>query len=694
VIARQHVAGAAGAFTRIAHLPVPLSDGTILAARAWLPTGAAEAPVPAILESQPYRKSDGTATRDERLGSWFACRGFAFVRLDIRGSGDATGTIEDEYSAIEQRDNAEVIAWLARREWCSGRVGMVGVSWSGFSGLQAAALAPPALGGVIAMHSSDDRYADDVHYHGGCVLALDMIQWASSIRAYLAQPPDPEVAGEAWRTAWLERLRGTPAFIETWLTHQRRDDYWRQGSVCEDYAAIRCPVFAVGGWADGYRDAVLRLVEHLPGQARGLIGPWGHTWPDLGAPGPAVGFMQECERFFDYALRDADNGWDRGPALLAWMQDAVAPAGTYAVRPGRWVAEPSWPSPNVSTRSFGVAGDALVVDPRDAAGAGGVRRIRGLQCTGLEGGVWCGDGTPGDSATDQRPEDGASICFDSPPLPEPLELLGHARAVLVLEANRPAALAVARLCDVAPDGASTLITRGLLNLTHREGHDRVVAVEPGVAMTVAIPMQSTSYAVPAGHRLRLAVSPTYWPWAWPSPEPVTLAVHAGGASRLELPVRRRDAAGDAGAAPAGDPEWSLGEPDPQAAICDPAFGEDRSGAGGGRHLRRDLARGEVDVEFDWTGDSRTLLKLEPVTEIYERNVTRYRIAEGDPLSASAETEVAVGIERDGWRIHVEVVGRMTADREHFTVTTDLRAYEGDEHVFADVTEAVVPRDGV
>jgi uncharacterized protein len=312
--------------------------------------------------------------------------------------------------------------------------------------------------------------------------------------------------------------------------------------------------------------------------------------------------------------------------------------------------------------------------------------IRGLQGTGLAGGVWCGNSTPGDSPTDQRPEDGASVCFDSAPLTEPVELLGHPRVVLELSADRARALVVARLCDVAPDGASTLISRGVLNLTHRDGHDRVSPVIPGERITVGIPIQSTSYSVPPGHRLRLAISPTYWPWAWPSPEAVTLTVHPGGASRLELPVRRAAAAEPALWTPFGEPPSAPSGPD--------GFSEDRSGAAGGRRVINDQASGRIEVEFDWLGDTRTRLLGPPVTELYERNVTRYSILEGDPLAAAVDCAVEVGLERDDWNIRVEVSAEMRCDLDSFSVRTRMIAFEDDVRVFEDDRSSVIPRDGV
>ncbi len=520
---------------------IELPDGIRLAIRVWLPEDAPARPVSAILDSVPYRKGDGTAIGDAAWGTYFAAHGFAYARVDLRGSGDSSGILEDEYSEQEQRDVEQVIAWLADRPWCTGAVGMIGVSWGGFAALQMAARHPEQLRGVVPIHASDDRYSDDVHYIGGCVSAMDMSQWATSMLAYLNQPPDPAVVGPGWREAWRERLEKARPFIEPWLCHQRRDAYWRQGSACEDYGAIRCPVFAVGGWSDGYRDMVFRVVAHVSAPVRGLIGPWGHTCPEDGKPGPAIGFLQECMRFFAASLDGADNGFFDEPRLISYMQEPVAPAGSYAQRAGRWVADPSWPSPAVA-RWTHVVGAYALHDPQDRPGNTQTRSLRGLQATGVDGGVWCGDGSPADFALDQRPDDGASLCWDSAPLTERVELLGPGEARLRISVDKPQALIAVRVCDVAPDGRSTLVARGLLNLSRREGHDRSVPMPINQPTNVRVPLQSTAYAIPAGHRLRLAVSNTYWPWAWPSPEPATLTVHCGTGQHAVAPPPAADRA--------------------------------------------------------------------------------------------------------------------------------------------------------
>src|SRR5882757_101125 len=505
---------------------IPMPDGTRLAARIWLPVDGEADPVPGILELLPYRKSDGTALREARNAPYFAGQGYAVVRVDIRGTGNSTGVITDEYTETELADGVACIAWIAAQSWCTGKVGIMGISWGGFNGLQIAALAPPELHAVLSLCSTDDRYADDVHYWGGALLADYQLPWATTMLGYNARPPEPVVWGDGW--------------IEAWLAHQRRDAYWRHGSVCEDPSAIRCPVFLVGGWADAYRDAVFRLLGSLTVPRRGLVGPWAHAWPHFAEPGPRVGFLREAVRWWDRWLKDIPNGVEREPVLRSWLQDSVPPRGSYDERPGRWVVEDGWPSANIDTHELALGPGTAVLDPGSAEVPESAVELVPVQSHGVLGGRSCSYGTSYDLAVDQRADDAVAVCFDSEPLAERLEILGVPEAELMLSCDRTQALVAVRICDVAPDGASTLVTRGVLNLTHRDGHEHPEPLQPGRRYRVRFPLHAIGYALPRGHRIRVALSPNCWPIVWPSPEPARLTVHLPG-SRLHLPVRARGA---------------------------------------------------------------------------------------------------------------------------------------------------------
>ena len=336
---------------------IEMADGCRLAARIWMPDNAEAQPVPAILEYIPYRKRDLTAERDDINHRYFAGHGYAGVRVDLRGSGESDGVLTDEYLPLELDDGIQVLRWIASQPWCNGHVGMIGISWGGFNGLQIAALQPPELKAVITLCSTDDRYADDVHYMGGCLL-LDNLSWASTMFSYNTCPPDPALVHD-WREQWMTRLKESGLWLDTWLRHQRRDDYWKHGSICEDFSAVRCPVMAVSGWADGYSNAVFRLLEGLVVPRKGLIGPWSHKYPHLGVPGPAINFLREAVRWWDQWLGGRDTGIMEEPMLRVWMQDSTPPRPYYEHRPGRWVAEDRWPSDRIHEVRYPLAPGAL-----------------------------------------------------------------------------------------------------------------------------------------------------------------------------------------------------------------------------------------------------------------------------------------------------------------------------------------------
>ncbi|MBM3524369.1 MAG: CocE/NonD family hydrolase, partial [Alphaproteobacteria bacterium] len=512
---------------------VPLADGTRLAATVWLPEDAEHDPVPAILEYLPYRRRDGTAERDALHHPYIAGHGYACVRVDMRGSGDSDGVLRDEYLPQEQDDGVEVIAWLACQPWCSGAVGMIGISWGGINGLQIAARRPPTLKAVISLCSTDDRYADDVHAFGGALLN-EKVTWGSRMFSYNAAPPDPAVVGSRWREMWRQRLEESGFWIPTWVSHQRRDEYLRQGSVCEDWGAIRCPVYAVSGWADGYTNSVFRLLANLRVPRKGLVGPWAHRYPNLATPGPRIGFLQECLRWWDHWLKGRDTGIMAEPMLRVWLEDSVRPRPRYDHKPGRWVAEPCWPpsDPRTETRR-------LLIDRLGASGETGPAQDLALcspLTTGRAAAKFCPYGLVPDLPLDQRLEMGGQLVFDTAPLTEPIEVLGMPVLDLVVAADAPQALLAATLCEVFPDGAATRVSYGILNLTHRDGHESPAPLQPGHRYRVRLKLNDIGHRFGAGHRIRIALSTSYWPLVWPSPTHAGVKIRTAE-STLALPAR-------------------------------------------------------------------------------------------------------------------------------------------------------------
>ncbi|MFJ7934616.1 CocE/NonD family hydrolase [Sporosarcina sp. NPDC096371] len=658
----------------IEHVWIPMADGTRLAARIWLPEDAEQNPVPAILEYIPYRKNDFTALRDSIRHPYFAGHGYASIRVDMRGCGDSDGILYDEYLPQEQDDALEVLTWISEQPWFTGGVGMIGKSWGGFNGLQVAARRHPALKTIITLCSTDDRYADDVHYKGGVLLASDMLWWASTMLAYNARPADPAVVGDAWRQGWLDRIEKTPPFVEEWMRHQRRDEYWKHGSVCENYDAIDIPVYAVGGWADGYTNAIPRLLEGLKGPRKGLIGPWAHEYPEVAVPGPQIGFLQECLRWWDHWLKDIDTGIMEEPMLRAWVQDSVPPKTDYTMRPGHWVAENEWPRQDNEQASYYLSTQRL----SEKLATEEEIIVSSVQEHGLYAGVFCPFGQRGDLPADQRIENGLSVVFVSEPLEEAMEILGSPEFIVELASNQPNALLAVRLNDVAPDGSSTRVTWGMLNLTHRDSHEYPEHLEPGKRYTVSVKMNDIGHRLPAGHRWQLAISPTYWPHAWPSPEPVTLTVFTNDKTSLRLPMRSGKAL-DNELKPFSHPET--------AAVIDRDILREANRT---REIRHDIISNVWTLD-DYSDEGARRIVQNGI-EYGSTNRNIYTIAEGDPLSAKVQCDWTLTVGRGEWQTSLACSSSMTADEELFYMTNHLVAYEGETEVFNKTWTTEVPRD--
>jgi putative CocE/NonD family hydrolase len=658
---------------------VPMSDGTKLAARLFLPEGADKHPVPAILEYIPYRRRDSTRDGDNLTHPWFAAQGYACVRLDIRGTGDSEGVIRDEYLKQEQDDAVEAIAWIARQPWCTGKVGMMGISWGGFNSLQVAARRPPALKAIITVCSTDDRYADDMHYMGGCIVT-DTMAWGTSFFGRMGRAPDPLMVGkDRWRDMWRQRLEGwEPPFI-AWLQHQSRDAFWQHGSICENYADVECAVFAVGGWADGYSNAIFRMLAGLKCPRLGLVGPWGHKYPHNGIPGPAIGFLQEARRWWDHWLKGSDTGIMREPMLRAWVQESLPPAAHYDVRPGYWAGETAWPGSGVKERGFALGGNTLSAS---ASGASAALAIASPQTVGQHAGEWCPYGMGGISPElplDQREEDGGSLVFDTEPLAEPVTILGAPVVELELESDQPQALVTARLNDLRPDGGDLRVTYGVLNLAHRNGHDRPTPLEPGKRTRVRLQMNEIGHVFPAGHRIRVAISTAYWPTIWPSPRTVRLVIHSGG-SRLVLPVRERQQ---------GDARIQFepavkGRTTPRTVLKGPR--QERT-------ITRDVGTNEVAYTVV-RDDGRSIIDEIGVETGFEKKVV-YRVRPDDPTSARVDLrETFVQRHQQGWDTYVEAEAALSSTESEFLVEATLKASDGGKPFFARSWLQRIPRNGV
>ncbi len=658
--------------TEIENTWIFLSDGCRLAARLWLPAEAEKRAVPAILEYLPYRKRDATAERDALNHAYFAANGYAGVRVDLRGCGDSDGIILGEYLQQEQDDAVEVIAWIAEQPWCDGHVGMIGISWGGFNGLQVAARQPPALKAVISLCSTDDRYADDIHAMGGCLLTEKMT-WGASMLSRYTTPPDPALVGERWREMWFERMDKSGLWVAEWHAHLRRDAFYKHGSICEDYGALKIPVYLVGGWADSYSNTIFRMLANLECPSKALVGPWAHRYPNMGLPGPAIGFLQECVRWWDHWLKGIDTGIMDEPRLRVWMQEPVPPQAQYDERPGRWVCEESWPTSRIAMRSFGLAADGLSEKPVSE----GAFVISSPQTVGVSAGKWTAYGTEPDLPTDQRQDAGGALIFDSAPLAEDFEILGAPLVKLAVSSDRPNAIVAAVLSDVQADGSATQVSYGVFNLTHRDSHEFPQPLVPGQVYRITLKLNDIAHHFCRGHRVRVALASAYWPIVWPSPEPVRLKVDATD-SRFELPVR-----------PAHPQDGKLADFE-QVDGGPPLRCQRLAPLKSQWTIKTDLTSGKQCHERQYDGG--ICLITDYKWEFGSRNQRRYCIHPDDPLSAHCEVQTRQHYARGQWRVRIDSKVAMDVTKDTFDIRAELDAYEGDVRVLSRNWSQSLPRD--
>lgn len=656
---------------------IELSDGVKLSARLWLPKLKDNEKLPAILEYIPYRKTDGTRARDEPMHGYFSGHGYNVIRVDMRGSGESDGLLKGEYHKQEQDDALEVIKWIASQPWCDGNVGMMGKSWGGFNSLQVAARQPESLKAIICVGFTDDRYNCDIHYKGGCLLN-DNFWWGAIMLAYQVRPIDPNIVGTRWRKDWLKRVEDMPLWMADWTKHQTRDDYWKHGSVCEDYSQIQVPVMAVDGWEDAYSNTVLSLLENINVAKKGFIGPWAHVYPQDGTPVPAIGFLQEAVRWWDKWLKNIDNDVMEDKMLQIWMEDSMQPNSIKPQSFGKWVGLNNWPSNDVKDKIYGLS-ECKLVDKNNKKEE--IIEIKTPLNHGLFGGEHMGAGVYGETATDQRYDDGMTTFFESEILENDTEILGYPEFNVSLSSDKERAMLFVQLSDVAPCGSVTRVSYGVMNLTHLQGHDQVVLLDPNSSYIVNVKLDACARNFKQGHKLRVSLATTFWPMFWPMPEEATLLLDLSTA-KFKLPLFK----GEKINGPNDQPETASLTPITL------------------------LKEGSVDrnINYDFLSDTWTytvdgvggvfgegIYRFDEVDVMVEHNLLKEMIlTNNDPLSAKHKITQKMKIGREGWLIDADIVVSMHCDFNNFYFKGSMDIKENNKQVFTKEWDEVIKRNGL
>jgi putative CocE/NonD family hydrolase len=647
---------------------IPMRDGVRLAADLYRPAsedGQSE-PLPVVMEYIPYRKDEVVPGS---YHSYLPRHGYIVARVDIRGTGASEGTNTDEYVLQEQQDGYDAIEWLAKQPFCDGNVNMIGISYGGFTSLQVATHQPPHLTSIIPTYFTDDRYTDDCHFRGGHLRQYyDVAHYGNFMTAYNAMPPYPEWSGGDWADIWQAHIEHNEPYYLKWLDHQTDGPYWRHGSVGDIPERITCPVFMIGGWRDGYPNPPLRLYEKLTVPKKVLVGPWNHELPDGAIPGPRIDYLHEVVRWLDHWCKGRDTGiMDEAPVVL-FEQHAEPPVVDRLDYPGVWRAETDWPIPGATEQTLHL-GDRGGFS--DAAGDDGEDRFEYDPTVGVNAGLWSGGlqfGLPGD----QRRDEAFSLVYTGEPLDEDLHIIGRPKAILHVSSTASVIGFSVSLSDVAPDGASHLVAKGMLNATRRNSLSDPEPLEPGEVYELEIEIDTTAWVFPAGHRIRLAIASADWPNVWPTPEPASNRVLRGASrpSRLILPV----------VPPEGSAEAPSFRPSPTQVT---------------RHSDRirpptwefveDILTGRARVSLDETEEQR----IDATTVVRRTYSMTAEVDKGDPAGASARGRHVSTIIRPNGVIEgsSDVFVQGSATHLHVTIQLELTV-NGRTHHTRSWTESV------
>ncbi len=640
----------------IDHVVIPLSDGTCLSARIWFPNTSN--PTPAILEYHPYPKRYVTADRDEIGHGYFAEQGYVSIRVDMRGSGDSQGFLSDEYTELARQDAVEVIEWIANAPWCDGAVGMYGLSWGGYNGIQMATLAPDPLKAIVVAGATDDRFDNDTHFLGG-VMASEHVGWAVTLLSFLTRPPDPDILGTAWQKVWIDRLNALEWILPTWLAHPIRDTYWTTGFPRFQPNGLRVPTLLAGGVSDVYVNAILRMVSRNPDYVKGVIGPWGHHFPHRALPEPDINWLYHATRWFDRWLRNEPNGVEEDPPLRFFVtKPYVADGKSIGRREGRWIGLRPEALTSASEITFKLGENGRL----DSGGSPSEITIKSAASTGLASGEFLPMGWGIDLPSEQRLDDAASVCFETEPLEVAIEVIGKPRLSLTLKSSKPAGFIVARLCNVAPDGSSTRIAIGAFELSTRGGTQNHTALDPNHTYSIEIEMGGVAHHFSKGERIRLALSNAYWPMLWPSNQDDALILLSDGAELvLPTPPDVRDYHEFA----KGDGHPSL----PKSELTPPTFE---------RELIRDMPSGRVAYRI--TDVAPRIQFDDHQLQTWNATTRTYTIDEQEPEKAQMEIQRDIEVSRGDWCVTTSVEAMITSHSKYYRSDVTLTAKLNNEIV--------------
>ena len=641
----------------IENIWINLKDGNKLAASIWLPKNIKKK-IPTILEYIPYRKRDTTSIRDSIRHPYYAGHGYACIRVDMRGTGDSDGLMLDEYLPQEANDGLEILNWITKQKWSDGKVGMTGVSWGGIICLQMAILQPKSLKAIVPVHYSVDRYYDDAGYFLGSYPG-QTVGWGALMEGFNSRPPDPLISGKNWKKKWIDRLKKTDSFLNIWLNHQQNDSYWLKNSISQKYLNIKIPILAVGGWADCWPNSVIRLIENTNTKCFGIIGPWGHSYPHVGKPGPSIGFLQESLKFFNSFLKNNETNFK---SLRLWINSSHAPNPKINKKKGWWV---SLNKKEINTKKDKLYFGINKLNKKKSHLIQKLSILSSLTC-GLNSGEympWFASGYGAELPDNQIIDDSESLVFDSNKLKNNYVILGKTSLTVELSSNKNFGMIATRLCEINENGDSNLVTFGILNFNQINGKNINYKIKANKKYKVNLNLNDTGYAFKKNNKIRISISTSYWPMAWPLPEKFKLTIYLKN-SFIELPKRTNLIKYNLFKKPEQSKPISYNQ------IIKP------------KRLRQISRNIETKETTYYVKDFFGKIKLKDANLITEDFTSqKYFLNENDPLSAKVQYNFQYNFQRNKWLINIMGLVILTCDKNNFYLQTNIIAKYNHLNIF-------------
>jgi len=510
---------------------ITLPDGVRLSVTYYQPVAQkSDELFPVLLEMLPYRKDDLSKPSAHPSYDFFARKGLALAKVDIRGTGSSEGQLPTrEYSPQEIDDGVAVIAALAELPWSNGNVGMWGISWGGFNSIQVALRNPPQLKAILVAHASDDLFANDVHYTDG-IFGLD--EYILSINHLTGFMRSPEyVVDEAYFSNRFDR----EPWIFNYVRNSEYGDFWSSGSLKGQYENLNIPTYLIGGLLDGYRDTLPHVLENSTTPTRAILGPWPHAWPHSVAPGPDWEWREDASQWWSHWLVDSEESKQQefeSNSFRVFLRSGENSLEGSEELGGQWL-ESAWPLPGsqIEVASFYPStNSAMQADI--PAGETAIISLTNNPGAGIELGEWWGELTPAMNTVDSD-----AMVFDSEPVAEAIRLIGEPSVFLDAASDATDGNWIVRLEDVSPEGVVTKITGGAINGQLRDSISNGAKLSPNQFYQMHIPLRMTTWTFQPGHRVRLALSNSAFPMFWPSALLGASSLRTNTqATRLELPL--------------------------------------------------------------------------------------------------------------------------------------------------------------